>query len=296
MKRNRFPAVAVWVAAVLCLPRLRDSRPLRPSRPRGSCSTSASTRPAPTGSSADLSGQNNNGRASDAKWTSAGKQGGGCEFAPTGSHIRVPNSASLNVKQATFAAWFKTSKSNATWRPILDKRAEHGYALGIGGDAKDLPSRGKLAFAINGGTPCVSDNVVTDGAWHHAAATFDGENLRLYVDGQPQKQVIRHRAKIAANADDLIIGMNDSHRSPREKGQSFDGLIDDVMIFNRAPVGRRDQSHGRGRGPVGREAQVHQAAGGRAIEATQSPLRRRAAHQGFLRPKGQGMRSCPVTR
>ena len=234
MKRDQFPVFTVWAAAVLCLAAVVGFPASAAEPPKGLVLHFSFDQAGVDGIVADRSGQNNNGRALDAKWTSAGKQGGGCEFAPIGSHVRVANSASLNVKQATFAAWFKTSKADATWRPILDKRAEHGYALGIGGDAQDLPSRGKLAFTINGGTPCLSDNVVTDGVWHHAAATFDGENLRLYVDGQPQKQALPRHAEIATNADDLIIGMNDSNPSPQEKGQSFDGLIDDVIIFNRA--------------------------------------------------------------
>jgi hypothetical protein len=217
MKRDRFPAVTVWVATVLCLAAVAGFPASAAEPPKGLVVHFSFDQAGADGVVADCSGQNNNGRASGAKWTSAGKQGGGCEFAPIGNHIRVANSASLNVKQATFAVWFKTSKSDATWRRILDKRAEHGYALGIGGDAKDLPSRGKLAFTINGGTPCLSDYVVADGAWHHAAATFDGENLRLYVDGQPQKQVIPRHAEIAANADDLIIGMNGSTPRPRRK-------------------------------------------------------------------------------
>lgn len=234
MQRDQFPVVTVWVAAVLCLAVVVGFPASAAESPKGLVLHFSFDQAGAGGVVADRSGQNNNGLASGAKWTSAGKQGGGCEFAPIGGHVRVANSASLNVKQAAFAVWFKTSRSDATWRRILDKRAEHGYALGIGGDAQDLPSRGKLAFTIDGGTPALSDNVVTDGAWHHAAATFDGENLRLYVDGQPQKQVIPRRAEIAANADDLIIGMNDSNPSPQERGQSFDGLIDEVMIFNRA--------------------------------------------------------------
>jgi len=146
----------------------------------------------------------------------------------------VAGSRSLNVKQATFAVWFKTSRSDEIWRRILERQAGQGYAMGIGGGAMgQQESRGKLAFSASGGKPCLSDSVVTDGIWHHGAVTFDGENLRMYVDGQPQKQVIPCRAEIAAIADDLTIGMNRSKPSPREKGQSFDGMIDELMIFNR---------------------------------------------------------------
>jgi len=239
MKRDRSVALLVRVAAGLCLaasagPLASAAEPPKGAEPlKGLVLHLGFDQAGADGAVADKSGRNNNGRASGAKWTSSGKQGGGCEFAP-GGHVDVPHSESLNVKHATFAVWFKTSKSDAVWRRILDKRLDQGYALSIGGDAKDLQSRGKLAFAVRGGAPCLSDNAVADGAWHHAAATFDGENLRLYVDGQPQKQAVPCRAEIAANTDDLTIGMNRSNPSPQEKGQSFEGVIDDVMLFNRA--------------------------------------------------------------
>jgi len=188
----------------------------------------------PDGMVADTGGKHNNGSLTGCKWVAAGKQGGGCEFIEKGCHIHVPHSESLDLKQGTFAVWFKTGKADAVWRRLLDKRLESGFALGIAGDSKDNPSRGKLAFAINGGAVCLSDNVVTDGAWHHAAATFDGANLALYVDGRPQKQTIALRGDIASNTDDLTIGLNRASPSPQEKDVSFEGVMDEVMIFNRA--------------------------------------------------------------
>jgi len=181
---------------------------------------------------ADRSGQNNNGHASGAQWNSAGKQGGGFLLSPGEGCIHVASNRSSNAEQVTFAVWFKTSRSDEIWRWILERRGGQGYAWGIGG-ASGQDSRGKLAFSSSGIKPCLSDSVVTDGAWHHGAVTFDGENLRMYVDGQLQKQVIPCRAAIAAIADDLTIGMNRSTPSPREKDQSFDGMIDELMVFNR---------------------------------------------------------------
>ncbi|MBU1736427.1 MAG: hypothetical protein KJ692_14465, partial [Verrucomicrobia bacterium] len=183
----------------------------------------------------DRTGRNNNGRALGAKWTSTGKQGGAYEFTSTNSYIQVTNTPSLNATQATFAVWFKTSRSDSIERYILDKKADSGYALSIAGESrgKDAKSKGKLCVCVNGHY-CLSDSVVTDGVWHHGAATFDGENLKLYVDGQLQKQVISWHGEIAANTNNLTIGMNRSNPVPQENGQSFGGAIDEVMIFNHA--------------------------------------------------------------
>jgi Concanavalin A-like lectin/glucanases superfamily len=191
---------------------------------------------------ADQSGKSNNGRLSGAKWTAAGKQGGGCQLAPAESAIRVAGGPSLALKQATFAVWFKTSRADAVWRAILDRRAgvDRGYALGIGdgGAATGPGSQGKLVFSVGGDTHCLSDVAVADGAWHHGAVTWDGETLRMYVDGLPQKQSASSRPDSLAVAADLTLGLNGSSASTwpkvKAKAESLDGAIDELMIFNRA--------------------------------------------------------------
>jgi len=181
----------------------------------------------------DRGGQRINGRVYNVKW-GTGKLGGAYEFTGPNNFVYVPNSPFLNVSQGTFAAWFKTSKSDGVWRRILDKRSDRGYAMCIAGDSKDGASKGKLAFVVNGRFWCFSDAAVADGSWHHAAATCDGQNLKLYVDGALQKQVVPMAGGIFANANELTIGLNRSNPSAQEQGQSFEGMIDEVMIFNRA--------------------------------------------------------------
>jgi hypothetical protein len=183
---------------------------------------------------ADRSGQGNHGHPKGARWIAAGKVGGGCVLTSADSSIRVTGGQSSSAKQGTFALWFKTTRIDSTWRRILDGQAGPGFALAIGGGFQGQESRGRLAFTVGDGKPCLSNVVVTDGIWHHGAVTFDGENLRMYVDGQPQRQVIPCRTEIAALVNDLAIGMDRVDPSPGEKAQGFDGAIDELMIFNRA--------------------------------------------------------------
>lgn len=186
---------------------------------------------------ADKTGHSN-GRAFGAKWTAMGKQGGACEFTSTNSYIMVANTPSLNPTQATFAVWFRTSKSDSLERFILDKRMDNGFALGIAGESKDngRKTRDKLCFVVSNNF-CLGDSAVTDGLWHHGAATYDGANLKLYVDGKLQKQVVSWCGEIPANTNELTIGMNRSNpplQEKQEKDRSFEGALDDLMIFNHA--------------------------------------------------------------
>ncbi len=69
----------------------------------------------------------------------------------------------------------------------------------------------------------VSD-VLTEGLWHHVAGTWDGLTQRLYIDG----------VGIARQVPGGVLG-NTSHVEMSSGGdESFDGMLDDVRIYNRA--------------------------------------------------------------
>ena len=63
--------------------------------------------------------------------------------------------------------------------------------------------------------------------WTHLAATYDGATLRLYVDGSLAGSVAATGA-IATSAGALRIGGNTLW------GEYFQGLIDEVRVYNRA--------------------------------------------------------------
>jgi len=72
---------------------------------------------------------------------------------------------------------------------------------------------------------------VDDGRWHHIVGTYDGQAIALYVDGilDGSKSA---RGEIDTNAFPLWIGGNAARTGKR--GRDWNGLIDDVRIYNRA--------------------------------------------------------------
>ena len=184
----------------------------------------------------DRSGRGYDGHATGAVWTAAGKRGGGFAFASSNQCIVVSNYPALRLKQATYAVWFRTPASNAAARVILDKGMDPRCLLLVAGTAPEEKERGRLR-AVLGGQSCLGTNVVADGAWHHAAATFDGETLKLYVDGDLQKQTPVRLAEAPAGDGDLVIGMKKSAAGPGDNALTFNGTIDDLMIFNHALSG-----------------------------------------------------------
>jgi hypothetical protein len=182
----------------------------------------------------DLSSSGNHGRATGVEWTAQGQRGGAFQFTGMNSAVRVPNHSSLNPEEITLAAWIKSNRREGGWARIFDKNVSHGYALCVAADWQYVKSAGKLHWQIRSeGREAVtlSDQVIADGRWHHVAATHDGREIHLYVDGQLQTKeaaILRQwRGRFPENDSDLTIGGDLA-------GAGFIGTIDEPMIFNRA--------------------------------------------------------------
>src|SRR5205814_9746391 len=70
-------------------------------------------------------------------------------------------------------------------------------------------------------------DLLSEGAWAHLAATYDGADLRLYVDGV-QVASQSQTGLIESSTNPLHLGGDEFF------GQFFDGVMDDVRIYNRA--------------------------------------------------------------
>jgi RNA polymerase sigma factor (sigma-70 family) len=187
----------------------------------------------PNGKVTDTSGRGNDGVAKGVRWITNGKHGGAYEFTADGDRIDVANSDSLNPKEITLAAWVRTTRQDAKWYRVFDKSYKGGYALSIAG--VEYYSWQGQAFAEIGPRPffVASDRVVADGQWHHLVSTYDGQELRLYVDGQLQQGVVCWTGAVLSNQFNLTIGCNGSY-PPEQVGLSFIGTIDEPMIWARA--------------------------------------------------------------
>jgi len=180
----------------------------------------------------DESGKGNNGLPVNVQWVKEGHQGGCTSFGPTNSYITVPNKDSINPPRLTMAAWIKTSCKDAVWPRIFDKGTDKGYTLTMGS------KRWKGQVCLEVGPANVFSGIdvqVADGQWRHIVGTFDGADAKLYVDGR----LIRTGhwvGEVGITPYDLTIGANRSNpkADKGEVGVSFNGMMDDVMMFNRA--------------------------------------------------------------
>ena len=172
---------------------------------------------------ADASGGGNTGTLSNATWTSAGKYGAALSFNGTNARVNIPNAASLQLTTGmTLEAWVNPSTVSNKWRDVVYKGNDN-YYLEATSNKSSRPAGGGTFGGGNAnvfGTAALATNT-----WVFLALTYDGANLRLYVNGtlagtQPKT------GTIATSTNQLQIG-GDSLQS-----QFFNGLIDDVRVYN----------------------------------------------------------------
>ena len=191
------------------------------------------------GKVADKSGRGNDGVVVNVAFLKEGHQGGAAKFALNDSYITVPNNQGLNPPQFTLAAWIKTSFKDKAWRRIFDKSWDHGYDITMGGDDGGKSYQGQVMMEVAGAAAGIR-GPVTDGQWHHVVGTFNAKELVVYLDGRRAGSV-RAKQQPAPTMYDLTIGANRSD-PPAEVGPSFNGMMDDVMMFNRALSAEEVQS------------------------------------------------------
>lgn len=185
----------------------------------------------------DASGAGNDGQVIGAQQVSDPQRGSVLQFSPSNQYILVPNSASLNPSNLTLSVWIKTSDRGDTWRRVFDKSWTNGFALSIaGGHTPGNRAQGDVIMEIETTHHARSDQPVNDGQWHHVAMTYNGWEQAAYIDGVRQRAASHWTGMVTPNDYDLTIGINLVDPNPQfdEVGASFDGLMDEPMLFNRA--------------------------------------------------------------
>ncbi len=148
-------------------------------------------------------------------------------------YVDCGNSPLLDITgQITVAAWIKVNTFERTWQAIVAK-GDSAWRLHRNGDTDSLN------FALNGPSPgnrswghsLAGVTSVNDDEWHHAAGVYNGSKMALYIDGGLEDS---HDCSgtIATNTEPAYIAANSE--KPAEAYRCWNGLIDDVRIYNHA--------------------------------------------------------------
>jgi PKD repeat protein len=181
---------------------------------------------------ADGSGTGNAGTVSGATWTTGGKYGGALSFDGVNDWVTVADSNSLDLTTGmTVEAWVKPATING-WETVLMKESSSSYGYGLYADnnGNDVgQTRRPAAWIVQSGNYFGAEGTsqLSTNTWTHLAATYDGSTLRLYVNGTQASSVSRS-GSIDTTSGALRIGGNNIW------GEWFNGLIDEVRVYNRA--------------------------------------------------------------
>jgi len=130
-------------------------------------------------------------------------------FNGSDNKIVVGDNAILDSSYRTVMAWVKPEYyvSGTGIKSLVSKEGGWRGGLQIANEAADTSCRLRVGFVTSAGNADVASAVNLEDAWHFAVGTYDGANLRLYIDGsEDATSPTAIVGTINANADDLYIG------------------------------------------------------------------------------------------
>ena len=177
----------------------------------------------------DTSGNGNDGvLEGDAKWV-AGQLGGAIEFNGSNARVVAPY-IPLDSRSHTITMW--VNPVLYTGEQVVISQVENNstnlslhYRLGGPGSGNVPPGGVRMGFYSNDlDTP---GDLIQDNEWYHLTFWYDFENQnrRIYIDGALEAEAAA--GPFLGTTGDTIIGSWGT-------GQWFQGIIDDVQIYNHA--------------------------------------------------------------
>ncbi|MBN2180980.1 MAG: discoidin domain-containing protein [Sedimentisphaerales bacterium] len=173
----------------------------------------------------DSSGNGLNGTIVGTPGYVAGITGMALSLDGVDDHVNCGDNARFDITgQITLAAWVKTNDAgNGQHNPFVGK-GDQSYAI------KHASNNSMEFFIYDDDWQTLQSpiNSSFNDNWHHIAGTFDGNQLRLYVDGLLADSM-DYTGAIATTTYPVNIGRNSQNTD-----RLYEGAIDEVRIYNRA--------------------------------------------------------------
>lgn len=155
--------------------------------------------------------------------------------------INLSNSPSFQVSnQLSVSTWFKTSLANGNFKTLISKWFSGGTTPNGGTFSLSYENNGLRVMLQNqSGQNLVaqSNNLYNDNIWRLASFSWDGTNLRLFINGVQVAMASNPTfGPLELNNLDVIIG-SDTRFTPGTGDRHFQGGLDEVKIYNTALTG-----------------------------------------------------------
>jgi hypothetical protein len=146
---------------------------------------------------------------------------GALEFDGSDDYVNFSNTSSWPAGNSarSMCGWGKTDTIAGGWRWIA------AYGSAGTSQAMFIGLNGEALYGGGYGDDVFSDGFWEIDVWHHICLTYDGATARLYADG----------IEVAAEAKSWNLVLSRAHigRQVNDVAEFWDGLIDDVRIYNK---------------------------------------------------------------
>jgi len=179
----------------------------------------------------DFSPYGNHGTINGAKFVD-GRYGWALDLDGVDDYVRIGNPPSLNPDYITITAWImgrdfdESDVQSLVEKPYTSLNSPfHQYILGYN---SNNPYTG---ISVGGSLNTITGSTtLTNGNWYHLAMTFDGSNLRLYVNGKEDPESpLAVSGTIDSYDTDLEFG-----RLSTGGGHEVDGKVVIVCVYKLA--------------------------------------------------------------
>ena len=176
------------------------------------------------------------------------------KFLGTNAFVTMGPASSLGLRKFTLETWFRrdgagvatfTGTGGVTAIPLITKgmaevdqidNRDMNYFLGIRGtDGVLVADFEDTATAAN--HPLAGTTAIAIGpAWHHAAATYDGDKLRLFLDGALQSELSVGLIPRFDSIQHAVLGsaLNSTGGVGTQPQGFFNGVLDEARVWNYA--------------------------------------------------------------
>ena len=166
-------------------------------------------------------------RGKGLKWVK-GKINGALEFSGSDNdpqRLEIPFSDDMDIMDAiTMQAWVYPTTIAGDKRTIVTKAS---YYLQIDGSS----TVSTYFYDVAPPGYHLSNGRVSENKWTHVAVTYDGKEIKFYIDGEEDKEVVKAEGKIRHRTD-WSVYIGGERPKPHCCPRYFEGIIDELKVSN----------------------------------------------------------------
>lgn len=155
-----------------------------------------------------------------------GKKEKAINFDGTDNYIEIADDPSLNFTEFTVCLWFKANAIGTYCLISKSTTLTHGWYFFLVNDG-GLKVRANIIDSL-GYNFITTSTIISLDTWYFTSLVSNGTNAQIYLNAQSEDNI--NMLSVSNSTDNLLIGANWGD-SP---DWYYDGIIDDISIFNTA--------------------------------------------------------------